>query len=136
LAAGESASYKAVELTLKTYNDLGNQDMKIEERLRSAIASANRDSVGIGPNKTTSSEAWGTTPWSRHAYSENKLVLGNVAIARAYFLRDGDCVQITEDHSYVAEQVRRGGTIISDEVSQRLRQFITRAVRSVSECRA
>lgn len=41
VAAGEVASYKAVELTLKTYNDISNQEMNIEERLRSAIASAN-----------------------------------------------------------------------------------------------
>src|ERR1700761_1178241 len=38
LAAGEIASYKAVELTLKTYSDLSNQEMKGEERPRSAIA--------------------------------------------------------------------------------------------------
>ncbi|HTF63971.1 MAG TPA: protein phosphatase 2C domain-containing protein [Edaphobacter sp.] len=126
VAAGEIASYKAVELTLKIYNDLGSQEMNTEGRLRSAIASAN-ETVWNMSQQDHKLRGMGTTLVAA-SILRNKLVIGNVGDSRAYFLRDGDCVQITEDHSYVAEQMRRKGTIISDEASQRLRQFITRAV--------
>jgi protein phosphatase len=126
LAAGEVASYKAVELTLKTFNDLSNQKMTIEERLRSAIASAN-ETVWNMAQQDQKLRGMGTTLVAA-SILRNRVVIGNVGDSRAYFLRNGDCVQITKDHSYVEEHMRVGGTIISDETSQRLRQFITRAV--------
>jgi len=126
VAAGEIASNKAVELTLTTYNDLNNQAMSMEERLRSAIASAN-ETVWNMAQQDQKLRGMGTTLVAA-SILRNRLVVGNVGDSRAYFLRDGHCVQVTEDHSYVAEQTRRSGTVISDEASQRLRQFITRAV--------
>lgn len=126
LAAGEIASDKAVEFTLKAYNDLSNQEMNMKERLHSAIASAN-ETVWNMAQQDHKLRGMGTTLVAASVF-ENRLVIGNVGDSRAYFLRDGNCVQVTEDHSYAAEQMRRGASIISDEASQRLRQFITRAV--------
>jgi serine/threonine protein phosphatase PrpC len=126
LAAGEIASSKAVELTLNTYNGLSDPEMNTEERLRSAIASAN-ETVWNMAQEDPKLRGMGTTLVAASMLG-NRLIIGNVGDSRAYFLRDGDCVQITEDHSYVAEQMRRGRAILSDEASQRLRQFITRAV--------
>ena len=126
LAAGEIASHKAVELTLQTYNGLSDPEMNTEERLRSAIVSAN-ETVWNMAQQDHKLRGMGTTLVAASMLG-NRLVVGNVGDSRAYFLRDGDCVQITQDHSYVAEQMRRGGTILSDEENQRLRQFITRAV--------
>jgi serine/threonine protein phosphatase PrpC len=126
VAAGEIASYKAVELTLKTYNDLSNQEVNIEERLRSAIASAN-ETVWNMSQQDHKLRGMGTTLVAA-SILRNRLLIGNVGDSRAYFLRDGNCAQITQDHSYVAEQMRHGGATISDETSHRLRQFITRAV--------
>jgi serine/threonine protein phosphatase PrpC len=126
LAAGEIASSKAVESTLNTYNRLSDPEMNTEERLRSAIASAN-EIVWNMAQEDHKFRGMGTTLVAASVLG-NRLVVGNVGDSRAYFLRDGDCVQITEDHSYVAEQMRRGRLILSDEASQRLRQFITRAV--------
>jgi protein phosphatase len=126
VAAGEIASYKAAELTLKTYNDLSTQDVSIEERLRSAIASANETVWNMSQQDH---KLWGMgTTLVAASILRNKLLIANVGDSRAYFLRDGNCTQITQDHSYVAEQMRHGGTIISHEASHRLRQFITRAV--------
>ena len=126
LAAGEIASYKAVELTLKTYNYLSDQEMNTEERLRSAIDSAN-ETVWNMAQQDEKLRGMGTTLVAA-SIVRNRLIIGNVGDSRAYFFRDGDCVQITEDHSFVAEQIRRGDTVISDEACRRLRQFITRAV--------
>ncbi|HTF66163.1 MAG TPA: Stp1/IreP family PP2C-type Ser/Thr phosphatase, partial [Edaphobacter sp.] len=126
MTAGEIASYKAMELTLKTYNDISNHEMNIEERLRLAIASAN-ETVWNMSQQDHKLRGMGTTLVAA-SILRNRLLIGNVGDSRAYFLRNGNCIQITEDHSYVAEQMRHGGANISDETSHRLRQFITRAV--------
>ena len=48
--------------------------------------------------------------------------------SRAYFLRDGQCFQVTQDHSIVAEQLQEG--LITPEMAEisELRSMITRAV--------
>ncbi|HEY4048465.1 MAG TPA: PP2C family serine/threonine-protein phosphatase [Acidobacteriaceae bacterium] len=122
LAAGEVASSTAVELTLRTYKELYHQEMDPEKRLHSAIANANQ-TVWNMAQQDRNLRGMGTTLVAA-CVLRNRLLIGNVGDSRAYFLRDGDCVQITEDHSYAAEQMRRGGT----GVSARLKQFITRAV--------
>jgi protein phosphatase len=126
LAAGEIASYKAVECTVRTYNDLSDQEMAPEQRLRSAIVTAN-ETVWNMAQQDPKLRGMGTTLVAASIF-RNRLVIGNVGDSRAYVLRDGRCVQITEDHSYIAERTRRGGTVLSDDATQRLRQFITRAV--------
>ncbi len=122
LAAGEVASSTAVEHTLRTYKELSHHEMDPERRLDSAIASANEAIWNMAQQDRTL-RGMGTTLVAA-CVLHNRLLIGNVGDSRAYFLRDGDCVQITEDHSYAAEQMRRGGTC----VSARLQQLITRAV--------
>lgn len=122
LAAGEVASNTAVELTLRTYKELCRHEMDPEKRLDSAIGSAN-EGVWNMAQQDHALRGMGTTLVAA-CILHNKLLIGNVGDSRAYFLRDGDCVQITEDHSYAAEQMRRGGS----GVYARLQQVITRAV--------
>ena len=56
------------------------------------------------------------------------LSVAHAGDSRAYLLRDGALERLTDDHSYVAEQVRAG--VISEESAQRsrFRNVITRAV--------
>jgi serine/threonine protein phosphatase PrpC len=126
MAAGEIASSAAVELTLRTYKYLSHSEMPPEERLRSAIASANETVWNLAQQDGTL-RGMGTTLVAACVLG-NTLIVGNVGDSRAYFLRDGSCVQMTEDHSYAAEQMRRGGSDMSSGVAARLQQFITRAV--------
>jgi protein phosphatase len=126
LAAGEVASSTAVDLTLRTYKELCHREMDAEKRLHSAIASAN-EAVWNMAQQDRKLRGMGTTLVAACIFG-NRLLIGNVGDSRAYFLRDGDCIQITEDHSYAAEQMRRGGTGVSGEISARLQQVITRAV--------
>lgn len=123
LAGGEVASRTAVEYTLRTYKELSYRYMDPEQRLQSAISSANH-AVWSLSQQDHSLRGMGTTLVAACVLG-NRLLIGNVGDSRAYLLRDGDCVQITEDHSYAAEQMRRGAT---GEISARLRQVITRAV--------
>jgi serine/threonine protein phosphatase PrpC len=124
-AAGEVASSTAVDFTLRRYKELCHDPAYPEKRLHSAIATAN-EAVWTMSQGDRKLHGMGTTLVAACVFG-NRLVVGNVGDSRAYFLRDGDCVQITEDHSYAAEQMRRGVANTSSD-GGRLQQFITRAV--------
>ena len=55
-------------------------------------------------------------------------VVGHVGDSRAYFVREGAIVQLTEDHSLVNEQVRAGLLTSEEAKHSRLRNIITRSV--------
>ena len=122
-AGGEIASTTAVECALRTYRDLAYASADHEQRLYFAFSSANQAIWNLS-QQDQKLRGMGTTLVAASVFG-NRVLIGNVGDSRAYFLRGGDCVQITEDHSYVAEQLRRG---VTGEVSARLRQVITRAV--------
>lgn len=69
----------------------------------------------------------GTTTVVLYA-AEDRVYLGNVGDSRGYLLRDGLFRQLTQDHSFVGEQVRAG--VISPEIAKthRMRNVITRSV--------
>ena len=122
-AGGEVASRTTVEHMLRAYKELSHRIMDPQDRLYSAISTAN-EAVWSLSQQDHRLRGMGTTLVAACVLG-NRLLIGNVGDSRAYFLREGDCVQITEDHSYAAEQIRRGAT---GEISARLRQVITRAV--------
>jgi protein phosphatase len=123
MAAGEVASSAAVNQLLSSYESLGSARMDIEERLHQAIMTANR-AVWATAQENRQLHGMGTTLVSA-CIDGSRVVIGNIGDSRAYFLRDGGCVQITQDHSYAAEQARHGVTPVAEG---RLRQLITRAV--------
>ncbi|PIR20337.1 MAG: protein phosphatase [Deltaproteobacteria bacterium CG11_big_fil_rev_8_21_14_0_20_47_16] len=65
--------------------------------------------------------------------AEGRVYLGNVGDSRGYLLRNGVFRQLTQDHSFVGEQVRAG--VISAETAKthRMRNVITRSVGFQSE---
>ncbi len=60
--------------------------------------------------------------------ADGRVYLGNVGDSRGYLLREGVFRQLTQDHSFVGEQVRAG--VITPEVAKthRMRNVITRSV--------
>jgi len=65
------------------------------------------------------------------AIDGDKLILGNVGDSRAYILQDGQCVQLTVDHSYINELIRNGTLTIENAREADLKgmeSVITRAV--------
>jgi len=52
----------------------------------------------------------------------------HVGDSRAYLFRDGRARQLTEDHSWVQEQVRAGLVSADDVMVSRFRNIITRSV--------
>jgi len=54
--------------------------------------------------------------------------VAQVGDSRCYLLRDGDLRQVTDDHSWVNEQVKRGGLTVEEAESSPFRNVITRSL--------
>lgn len=60
--------------------------------------------------------------------ADGRVYLGNVGDSRGYLLREGVYRQLTQDHSYVSEQVRAGVISAEHAKTHRMRNVITRSV--------
>jgi serine/threonine protein phosphatase PrpC len=128
MAAGEVASATAVKEMVENFSrDAGGQETT-EDRLYRAIVSANHQvyQLALGNEEL---HGMGTTLVAA-CIDGRKLLIGNVGDSRAYFLRGGVCAQITNDHSFLAEQVRRGAMSIEEAKASPLQSVITRAIGS------
>jgi protein phosphatase len=128
MAAGEVASATAVRNLLESFDEASKAslDTPAETRLRNAIHAANQ-SVHASAVSSEHLRGMGTTLVCA-CLDGSRIIVGNVGDSRAYFLRDGQCFQITQDHSVVAEQLRQG--LITPEMAavSDMRSIITRAV--------
>ena len=119
---GETASAGARDGILRI---LANKEPS-EEALREAVSEVNlilweqqlEDSTLTGMGTTL------TLLWP----AGEQMLIGHVGDSRAYLLRDGELRQVTQDHSMVADMVRRG--LLSEEqaATHPMRNYITRAV--------
>ena len=64
---------------------------------------------------------------------ENELYVGHVGDSRAYLIREGKLEQVTEDHSWVAEQVKRGALTEEEAAYSPFRNVITRSLGAQPE---
>jgi protein phosphatase len=137
---GERASRMAVEILEREIDDVrkaGRLDVKPEEvgsgvphpvgaLLRRAVieadrhiyeaAMANPELAGMGTTLTTL------------LFRNGYVHLGHVGDSRAYVYRDGRARQISEDHSWIQEQVRAGLISPEEAAGSRFRNIITRSV--------
>ena len=60
--------------------------------------------------------------------AEKEMIIGQIGDSRAYLLRDGELTQITDDHSMVADMVRKGVLTEEQAACHPMRNYITRAV--------
>lgn len=120
-AAGEVASSTAVDRLLLFYNRLRDTSAEMEERLHNAMTSTNL-TVWAMAQERQELRGMGTTMVAA-CVDGRRIVIGNIGDSRAYFLRDGSCVQITHDHSCAAE-----GAFDPGRHPGPLPQFITRAI--------
>ncbi len=126
LEAGERASQLGVETVLKNCRVACSQNAPCAELLASAVQSANerifKESQGLSTNS-----AMGSTIVAVQFHNERALI-AHVGDSRLYRLRHSDFCQITEDHSFIAEQVRRG-ILTAEEASQsQLHNVLIRAL--------
>ena len=96
------------------------------ETLREAVRTVNRE-LWEQQEKDFSLTGMGTTLtviWP----TEKEMIIGQVGDSRAYLLREGVLTQVTEDHSMVADMVRKGVLTEEQAACHPMRNYITRAV--------
>ena len=130
-AGGEVASNLAVQTFLQTAKqELAATTAMNGERNRNALwraAQAANRSVHLRAEYDTQYRGMGTTLVAARL-DGGKVCLVNVGDSRAYIVRGGAARQVTQDHSYVAESVRRG--LMTEEQAEQstYQSVITRAV--------
>ena len=60
--------------------------------------------------------------------TEKEMIIGQIGDSRAYLLREGKMTQVTNDHSMVADMVRKGVLTEEQAACHPMRNYITRAV--------
>jgi len=125
-AAGETASATAVKELVEQFSRDDTPGSSRDERLYRSIVEANRRVYRMAQESSELS-GMGTTLVSA-CVDARRIIVGNVGDSRAYFLRQGVCVQITNDHSFVAEQVRSGSMNQDEAGASPFKSLITRAI--------
>lgn len=125
---GHESGQVASELGLKTVltQYYADPDEDVEKSLSAAIIAANSyvyETAQLVPGRS----GMGTTCTSA-VIRENNLYVGHVGDSRAYLIRDGKMEQVTDDHSWVAEQVKRGALTEEEAANSPFRNVITRSL--------
>ena len=133
---GHSAGQIACELALKTVMEsyYASPNAEIEASLRRAVEAANGliyDTAQAIPDR----QGMGTT-LTAAVVREDRVTLAQVGDSRAYLLRGGVLTQLTEDHSWVAEQVRLGTMTLAEAQISPFRNIITRSIGTAATVEA
>jgi protein phosphatase len=121
--AGEVASGLAAAALTDSANGGGSGERRVSE----LIQEANRR-VHQRASTDAATMGMGTTMTVALVEPDGRVVFGHVGDSRAYLLRDGRLEQLTDDHTLVAELVRRGELSPSDAEVHPQRSVITRAL--------
>jgi protein phosphatase len=130
-AAGEVASGMAVRTLIESFASSAamrseGEAMPVANRLMQAILDANqavREAGAQNPNLLS----MGTTLVCA-CLDDGRAVFGNVGDSRAYLIRDAYCLQVTQDHSLLAEALRAGEISLEAAATSSLQSMITRAI--------
>ena len=123
---GAQAGEVASELAAATLRDSQTIDGG-EDRVVALVREANRR-VHERAATDASASGMGTTITAALVAPDGTIAVGHVGDSRAYRLRDGDLEQLTDDHSLVAELVRRGELSPAEAEVHPQRSVITRAL--------
>jgi len=133
-AAGEVASKIAVDTVLSYFRDkeplaadasLADAPLGAQ-MLSDAVNKANETILDYAEGHATAS-GMGTTLVAAR-FAEGKFTIAHVGDSRIYLLREGSLLQLTEDHSLVMEQVRRGIISIEEAERSKMQNVILRAL--------
>jgi PPM family protein phosphatase len=122
--AGEVASALAAGTVNEIDHDPGQDGL---EQVVSLIKAANLR-VHQRAAADASASGMGTTMTVAMLQPDGKVAIGHVGDSRAYRLRNGRLEQLTDDHSLVAELVRRGELSPEEAAVHPQRSVITRAL--------
>jgi protein phosphatase len=125
-AGGEIASHLAVETFLAIARQELHSGTPTGDALHRAVAAANRAVVARAQWDTRYRGMGSTLVAARIFY--NHVTVINVGDSRAYVIRNGEPVQLTHDHSVVAERVRAGLMTPAEAEVSSIQSVITRAI--------
>lgn len=133
-AAGEVASKIAVETVLSYFRDkepLATDANLLDaplsaQMLSDAVNKANENILEYAHGHANAS-GMGTTLVAAR-FEDGKFTIAHVGDSRIYLMRNGNLVQLTEDHSLVMEQVRRGIMTVEEARKSTAQHIITRAL--------
>ncbi|HEY5317599.1 MAG TPA: Stp1/IreP family PP2C-type Ser/Thr phosphatase [Solirubrobacteraceae bacterium] len=120
--AGEVASKIAVDAFAEGLPEDGSP----EERLAAVALRANRRIYELSQSESERA-GMGTTLTAAYL-GETDLAIAHVGDSRAYLFRDGELSRLTQDHSLMAELIRRGKLTEEEAADHPQRSIITRAL--------
>ena len=120
--AGEVASRIAVDAFAEGLPEQGSP----EERLAAVARTANRRIYEL--SRSESERAGMGTTLTAAYLGENDLAIAHVGDSRAYLFRDHELTRLTQDHSLMAELIRRGKLTEEEAADHPQRSIITRAL--------
>lgn len=123
-AAGEVASEIAVNTVCNVYYQDTDED--VSGSLERAIKSANL-LIYQRASESTTQQGMGTTCVAA-VLRDTTAYIANVGDSRAYLVRNNQIKQISQDHSWVAEQVRTGSLTMDQARNHAMRNMITRSL--------
>ncbi len=123
-ASGQIASELALKTIIRSYYSDFSEDTA--QSLEVAFKAANKYIYDVGRNIPERS-GMGTT-CTAVVILEGKLYIAHVGDSRAYMIRNGEIRQLTQDHSWVAEQVQRGAMTEEEAMMSPFRNVITRSL--------
>ena len=124
--AGQVASQLAAEAATRAVETLQGASVSLAERLRHAVACANREIFQAAEAKAELAGR-GTT-FVAMLFGDDRLALAHVGDSRAYLLRHGRLRGLTDDHSIVAELLRRQAISEAAARAHPHRHVLTRAL--------
>lgn len=122
---GLRASQLAAQTVLEAYWQSAVNDPAA--RLRYAVEHANELLFKENDAATGPQDLFGSTLLAA-VIIEDRLYLGHVGRSRAYLMRSGELRALTEDHTWVAAQLRAGELTLEEAASHPRRNVITRAL--------
>ena len=123
-AAGQIASEIALKTTIRAY--YADSSPVVEESLRAAIQQAN-GLIFDAARAISERNGMGTTLTALVVRGEEAFI-AQVGDSRCYRLRGSRIEQLTDDHSWVNEQVKRGALSADDAEMSPFRNVITRSI--------
>lgn len=125
-SAGQVASEAGLKTVIRSYF-AAPVERPIPDALRGALADANA-LITHAAEQMNAKNGMGTTMVVA-VVQEQMLTIAHVGDSRAYLLREGERIrQLTTDHSWVEEQVRRGALTREEAELSPYRNVITRSV--------
>jgi len=124
--AGRTASELASAAAMAAIHTLQDAPASLSERLRYAVAAANREIFSMAAEQSELA-GMGTTLVMLLA-GDDRAALAHVGDSRAYLVRGGGIRQLTDDHSLVGELLRRQKISEDDAREHPHRHVLTRAL--------